>query len=261
MPRRLYASSMSGEVMRLGELTWEEAGRYLKTADFVILPTGSFEQHGPHLPLLTDSIRAEALAEELARKAEERGLRVLLLPVLTYGVSEHHMNFPGTISIDSLTYISLIEDIGRSLARHGVRRLVLLNFHGGNIAPLQVAVERIRVRYGLRTYLVHWTSYARDAILEVLKPSGSWGHACEHETSMIMLFRPELVRKDRIRVPKVRKRADVKAFYYFDEITDTGGLGDPTKASAEKAKVIVERATERIVEVLESIKELEISDA
>ncbi|MCD6357074.1 MAG: creatininase family protein [Thermoproteales archaeon] len=243
--------------MRLGELTWEEAGKELRKADFVLLPTGSFEQHGPHLPLLTDSIRAEHLSEEVARRAAERGLKILLLPVLPYGVSEHHMRFPGTISVDPLTYISLIEDVGRSLARHGAKRFLILNFHGGNLAPLEVAAARIRSRHGLRTYVLHWTSYAREAILEVLRPSPTWGHACEHETSIVMLYRPELVRRERIRRPRVKARPSARAFYYFDEISDTGGLGDPARASADKARIIVEKATEAIVRVLEEILRLE----
>ncbi len=243
---------------RLGELTWEEAGELIKTADFVILPTGSLEQHGLHLPLLTDSIRAEALTGEVARRAEEKGLKILVLPVLPYGVSEHHINFPGTVSIDPLTYASFIEEIGRSLALHGAKRLIIMNFHGGNLPALQIAAARMRTRHGLKTYVMHWTSYAREAIMRILKPSSNWGHACEHETSMIMLFRPELVRKDRIRAPRIRERPPAQAFQYFDELTDTGGLGDPAKASSEKARMIVEEATERIVEALEDIKKKDL---
>jgi creatinine amidohydrolase len=242
---------------RLGELTWEEAREALREADFVVLPTGSFEQHGLHLPLLTDSIRAEHLSEEVAKRAWESGIKILLLPVLYYGVSEHHMRFPGTVTLRPEVYVEVVVDIGRSLARHGVRRFVVLNFHGGNLAPLQLAVARLRTEVGISAYLVHWTRAARDAIQELLQPVEPWGHACEHETSMVMLYRPELVKMERARRPRVDSAAmaarEAGAFVYFDEFSDTGGLGDPTRADPEKAREVVRRATDRIVELLKKL--------
>jgi len=253
---------MAGKRVLLGELTWEEAGEAIREADFLILPTGSMEQHGPHLPLLTDTIRAENLARLVAEKAWDEGLKVYVLPTLPYGVSEHHMGFPGTVTIEPDVYISFIESIGRSLARHGARRLLIMNFHGGNLAPLQVAAARIRSRHGLRTYVLVWTSFARRYIEELLKPEPVWGHACEHETSMIMLFRPDLVRRERMRRPRIARAeawegARPFTFLYFDEITDTGGLGDPTKADAEKAREIVEKANRDIVRALKRVLEEE----
>jgi len=225
----------------------------IKELDFIIQPTGSFEQHGKHLPLLTDSIRAEEISRRLAEKASEKGVKVGLLPTLVYGVSEHHMNFPGTISIRPEVYISFIEDIGASLARHGARRLAIVNFHGGNNASLQVASSIIRARHGLRVYIIHWTRYAREYILEYLKPSESWGHACEHETSMIMALAPQLVRRDRIARPVMSKRPEFDVFLYFNEISDTGGTGDPTRADPEKAEIIIEKTNEKIASIMAEI--------
>ena len=234
----------------LGDLSWVEAREVIRDLDFVILPTGSFEQHGPHLPLLTDSIRADEISRRLAEKAGDLGLKIGLLPTLKYGVSEHHMNFPGTITIRPEIYIAFIEDIGASLSRHGVRRLAIVNFHGGNNSPLQVASSIIRARHGLRVYVIPWTRYAREFIIEYLKPDPSWGHACEHETSMIMAFRPELVKGDKIVKPKISKRPELDTFLYFNEFTDTGGIGDPTKADPKKAMIIVEKANEKIARMM-----------
>lgn len=226
-----WSSHMVRRVL-LGELTWEEAGEAIRSSDFIVLPLGSMEQHGLHLPLLTDSIRAENLARLVAERAWDDGLKVYVLPTLPYGVSEHHMRFPGTVSIEPETYISFVESIGKSLARHGARRLVLMNFHGGNLAPLQVAAAIVRSRYGLKTYIIGWTEFARKYIEETLKPEATWGHACEHETSMVMLFRPDLVRESKIRKPTIieyrisTEGASPRTFNYFDEITDAGGLGD-----------------------------------
>ncbi len=241
----------------LGEMTWEEAGEAIRESDFIVQPTGSFEQHGPHLPLLTDSIRAEHLSRMAVEEAWKQGLKIYLLPPLYYGISEHHMRFPGTITLSPETYLKVLEDIGGSLARHGARRLVYMNFHGGNLPILQAAAGTIRAKHGLRVYIVHWTTYARKYIEEHLKPSKTWGHACEHETSMIMLFRPELVRMDRIRRPNVKARAKAPTFVYFDEITDTGGLGDPARSSREAAEIIVSKTTEDIVKLFREILEAE----
>lgn len=241
----------------LGEYSWPEVGELIDKVDFLILPTGSFEQHGRHLPLLTDSIRAENLCLEIAKEAEKEGLKVLLLPTLVYGVSEHHMRFPGTISVEAETYISLIESIGASLARHGFKRLAIINFHGGNRAPLQIAIARLRAKHGLKTYLIHWTEQAREYILEILKPVEPWGHACEHETSMVMLYRPDLVRSEEMVKPKLKDRPKTQIFLYFDERTDTGGLGDPTRSSREKAEEIVRKATAKIVNLLKELIEWE----
>ncbi|MEM2006055.1 MAG: creatininase family protein [Sulfolobales archaeon] len=247
----------------LGELTWDEAKDAINSSDFIILPTGSFEQHGLHLPLLTDSIRAEAISRLLALKAKEEGLKVYLLSLVPYGVSEHHIRFPGTVSLDPETYVRVIESIGKSLAFHGAKRLLILNFHGGNSAPLQIASSLITSKYGLRTYLIGWTNFARKYIEEHLSPDPNWGHACEHETSMIMFIRPELVKLNKVRKPIVlslgegRGENRVVTFLYFDEISDTGGLGDPLRSSTERVPEILDKTNTDIVNTMKRILEFE----
>ena len=132
-----------------------------------------------------------------------------------------------------------------------------MNYHGGNLPILQAATGVIRARHGIRAYIIHWTNYARKHIEEHLKPSETWGHACEHETSMIMLFRPDLVRKDRIQRPSVKARPKAPTFLYFNEITDTGGLGDPMRSSRDAAEIIAAKATIDIVGALKNILETE----
>jgi len=239
----------------LEELTWEEAKTAFKEADYVILPTGSLEQHGLHLPLNVDTLRANYLVDEILRRSDDYGLKLIKLPVLPYGCSEHHMNFPGTITIKPETYIQLVFDIGLSVHRHGAKRFLIMNFHGGNLPSLRVAAEIIRRETGMKTYLIHWTSYARDLIDEWTEPG--WGHACEHETSIILHYRPELVRKDKIVKPIVKQRSPIAAFRYFDEITNTGGIGDPTRSSADFAKKLIEEVTNRILKVLRETVDIE----
>ncbi|MEM3616266.1 MAG: creatininase family protein [Candidatus Methanomethylicia archaeon] len=237
----------------LEEMTWEEAKEAIKLADYVILPTGSLEQHGLHLPLSVDNIRADNLTNEILKRANKYNLKLLKLPTLTYGCSEHHMHFPGTVTLELDTYIKVIRDIAVSMHRHGAKRFLIMNFHGGNLQSLNIAIQIIRKETGMKTYLMHWTQYARDLIEQWAKPG--WGHACEHETSMIMYYKPELVRKEKIRKPKIKAATPITEFRYFDEITDTGGIGDPTIAKPEYAERIIGEVSERMLKILsETIK-------
>ncbi len=140
-------------------MTWEEANRTYKKSDFVALVTGSIEQHAPHLPLLTDSIVGEYFAKRLVEEAETKGIKIILLPTLWLGYSEEHQNFPGTITLHPHTLESVLLDIARSLKRHGARRFLIINAHGGNNPVLQLAADRIERDVELQTHLLNWSSY------------------------------------------------------------------------------------------------------
>jgi len=234
---------------KLSEMTWGEAEKAIKEADFVVLPTGSIEQHSTHLPLSVDSIRAEELTKLLAESSKD--LRFVVLPTLYYGYSEHHIHFPGTITLGSDTYRRVIEDIGWSLKQHGAKHLLILNFHGGNKTPIQLAVNRLQREIGIETHFIHWTSFARDLVVKWAK-SEDWGHACEYETSLTLLFRPDLVRKEKIEKQRVKRRKRTQPLRYWEDFSEQGGTGDPTKASAEFAKHLVEEVTQRILKDLKA---------
>jgi len=250
---------MEGKVL-LEEMTSEEAGKAIKEADFVILPAGSLEQHSLHLPLSTDSIRAEHLARHLAENSS--GLKIVVLPTLKYGLSEHHIRFPGTISLKDETYMNMIFEIASSLKKHGARRLLVMNFHGGNIQAIKLALLRIERELGLKTYFVHWTEFARDLIKEYGKEV-PYGHSGFYETSMVMLFRPDLIREDRMRKqeyrgpPMEKDLPSTRVIAYFDERYPTGGIGDPRLASKEFAKRLVDEVTDRILQALKRDLEYE----
>jgi len=244
----------------LEEMTSEEAGKAIKEADFVILPAGSLEQHSLHLPLSTDSIRAEYLARHLAENSED--LKLVVLPTLKYGLSEHHIRFPGTITLKDETYINMIFEIASSLKRHGAKRLLVMNFHGGNIQAIKLALLRIERELGLKTYFVHWTEFARDLIEEYGKEV-PYGHSGFYETSMIMLFRPDLVKEEKMREQEYKgpnREKDIpstKVIAYFDERYPTGGIGDPRLASKKFAKRLVDEVTKRIIQALKKDLEYE----
>src|SRR3954469_25261048 len=127
--------------MLLKDLTWPE----VKTLDFnkliVIFPTGSFEQHGPHLPFTTDTDIASAIGEAIERGISDK---VLLLPTLWPGLSTHHMHFPGTMDVPQADYINLVTDLGKSIAAMGAKRCFILNGHGGNDTPLRASLRELK---------------------------------------------------------------------------------------------------------------------
>jgi len=234
----------------LGSMTWEDAGEALETADMVVLPTGSIEQHSKHLPVTVDTLRAENLTRELVEAAPERGLSMVRLPTLPYGYSEHHMTYPGTITLGADTYQAVLEEIGASMAEHGVDRLAIVNCHGGNRSPMKLAADRLQRDHGIEVYPVHWTEYGREQLKEEF--GEDWGHAGDHETSVIELFHPDLVREDRKEPQTSKADYEIRQYEYFSDITEQGGLGDPTNADPEFMREVVADTTQRILDALES---------
>ncbi len=234
----------------LGSMTWEDAGEALETADMVVLPTGSIEQHSKHLPVTVDTLRAENLTRELVEAAPERGLSMVRLPTLPYGYSEHHMTYPGTITLGADTYQSVLEEIGASMAEHGADRLAIVNCHGGNRSPMKLAADRLQRDHGLEVYPVHWTEYGREQLVEEF--GEDWGHAGDHETSVIELFHPDLVREEKKEPQTSKADYEIRQYEYFSDITEQGGLGDPTNADPEFMREVVADTTQRILDALES---------
>ena len=130
----------------------------------VILPVASLEQHGPHLPVEVDSMLGEAVAVRAARKIGERGQQALVLPVLWTGLSEHHMSFGGTITLDVPTFAAVIEGVCRSVLRHGFKRNILLNAHGGNENALRTITDELTPKLGapIVQFTYWYTAAVRD---------------------------------------------------------------------------------------------------
>lgn len=234
----------------LAGMTWEDAGEAFLSADAVVLPTGSTEQHSVHLPLSVDSLRAEHLSAELVEAADGRGLELYRLPTLSYGYSEHHMPFPGTVTLSPETYRRVVVEIGASMAEHGVDRLILLNCHGGNREPLSLAADRLGREYGVATHFVHWTDFARDRLEEAF--GEGWGHAGDHETSVMELFRPDLVRDGKKEPQTTREFPESRSYSYFEDVTEQGGLGDPTNADPDAVREIIDETTTDILDAIEN---------
>jgi creatinine amidohydrolase len=182
-PRRNY---------RLAELTREELQQRLPDA-IVVIPIGATEQHGPHLPLLTDHLMAETIALRAAELVPP-AVDVLVAPVLPYGCSSHHLQVGGALTINLRTYIAFLVDLGESVAQMGCKRLVLLNGHGGNEDAMRVAATELvsERRLGMAVSAAsYWTIGQR--VLAGLPFDGP-GHAGHFETSCVMAVRPDLPR-------------------------------------------------------------------
>jgi creatinine amidohydrolase len=225
------------------DLRAPEVAARLTESSVVIQPVGAVEQHGPHLPLSTDLVIASALAEA-AVEAHGDDLDLWLLPPLAYTKSNEHAWAPGTIWLSPQTMLSVLDDLGRSLATLPARKLVFLNGHGGNSALLAVANRELRLAHGLLTFLMH-PSQPRDsggAADEHDDELGMGVHAGRDETSVMLHLRPELVDMSLAArsVPEalagaehVRFGGSVSFGWSSDDLAQNGVIGDPTLASAE----------------------------
>lgn len=233
--------------MRLSDSTWTDVrDADAKTA---VVPVGSTEQHGPHAPLGTDSIAAEAVAEAAMREREEA---VVLAPTIQLGVSEEHRAFDGTVWVRPETFRAVVADTFASLAHHGIDRAVVVNGHGGNVDALRELCARVS-RDG-DAYAVAYTWF--DAV-----DFDDLGHAGPAETSLIRHLRPELIHEDRTEAA-ASGGADrwgewvsgTNLAYDSDAFTDSGAVGDPREGGAELGEELLGEAVGALVELLTAVE-------
>ena len=233
--------------MRLEELTWPEFERVKKNVKAVIIPVGSVEAHGRHLPLGTDVFAPVEIANRVDEKLKEKGVDVLVAPPVWYGHTFVLNVYPGTINVSADALKAYVAEILREFAREGFRRLVLLNGHGGNHSPLVLASEEVAEEFDVEIWLINWWLDFREEILEVCS---SQGHAGEDETSVILAIRPELVKMEEARGERRTRKVRVIRRDIGFELFPDGVNDDPRNASAEKGEAILERVSERIAELL-----------
>ena len=229
--------------VRWEKLTGPELKALAERGALPILPIGSLEQHGPHLPVWTDSFLAHELAIAAARLATD--IPAVVLPPLWTGLSEHHLPFGGTISLDHATLHAVLRCVVRSLRAQGFSRLLILNGHGGNIEPLAVSVRELAHEFGIPVVTTTWPNVAPVEVAQALTTQAGIMHACEGETSLWLALAPEEVRMERIEEAAggnagVQPPAGFSRFHSFAERAPrTGVKGDPRAATAEKGKTII----------------------
>jgi creatinine amidohydrolase/Fe(II)-dependent formamide hydrolase-like protein len=246
-------------------MTWPQIERYLQKIDIALLPVGATEQHGPHLPLDTDTFDADYLAQRVAEACNHP--RPLVLPVIAYGVSYHHGDFKGTLSISNESLGKMVYDVGMSAAANGIRKLVIINGHGGNSPALNYAAQMIN--RDARIFVCVDTGESSDVDIAPLVETPNDVHAGEIETSTSLAIRPHLVRIKQARkeIPQFSSRyldftskRGVAWYAYTDKISTSGIMGDPLKASAAKGKEIWKIMIAHLVALVEDLKQMSLEE-
>jgi len=257
----------------LAHMSWAEAEEFLKGSDMVIIPMGSIEQHGPQLPLGTDFLDALEVALLVAQRCE-----VVVAPAVMVGYSEHHMGFPGTLTISTETLQQVVFEVAQSLVRHGFKKIMLLNRHGGNNTAVNTAVHRINHQTEATAVDISSLQPLQGTELPPA-PQIDW-HAGVGETSLMLYLTPSLVDMSKARQPKLtlprhltelskmaEDRPDLGRIFSASiflpkatgkhtstrEMTDTGvfSSGNPAEATAERGRMEVESYVKAAVKFIE----------
>jgi creatinine amidohydrolase len=242
--------------VQLQEMSWPAVGAISKDTPIVV-PIAAVEQHGPHLPVFTDSM---LLGEVVRRAAERLSNRVIWAPLLWLGNSHHHLDFAGTLSAAPRTYLDLLGDLIDNVVVHGFRRVVLLNGHGGNIVPAQQAVFEARQRFRQRDDLLllastYWLLGSKPHQVDPSLTQDRMLHACEWETSMILHLVPNLV-GDLSRLEPVPPGVSFEPAargWITRERSPRGYIGDPRRATALKGQTLFGVFAQDLVTFLERV--------
>ena len=248
-------------MVQLAEISWTDAEDLIKETDVAILPVGSTEQHGPHNPLGTDHLVAAALSRAVGEKTG-----VPVFPVIPVGVSEHHRHFPGTLWVPPQIFRNYIRAVSLSAASHGVRKILIVNGHGGNTPALMEVAGELRREHEIFASVV------------IAFPPSMIGHAGKEETSVNLYFHGDLVKMERAVDTKQRERLgplQVEGFnrigparFAWDtiDLTDTGVLGDAgeiiksTTASESEGRRLMEPYIEKVAAFVEELKKASVEE-
>jgi creatinine amidohydrolase len=243
-------------------LTAEDLRAKAAADAIVVLPVASMEQHGPHLPVGVDTILCEGVCEAGAEMVSA-DVPVVVAPTLWCGMAEHHMAFGGTFTFDIPTYRAVLLALLKSLERHGFRRVFIVNGHGGNIAALNSFLSDFARETGLKVRAATYFELAASDLASVLEDQKTVHHACEVETSMMMLIAPDTVKHDRL--PEAFggvAGSDASGGWYasparfrpFKDFTPSGVNGDARRASRWKGEKLLAICVEGLAAILRDEK-------
>jgi len=242
---------------RYNRLTWPEMNQAIEMGKVVILPTGSTEQHGRHLPLDTDAFLVKAICHAAGRRSPDK---MLVLPTISYGLNLHHIDFPGTVHIEPKVFIAFCLNITKSVAYHGFTKILIVNGHGSNGPLVDLVARKTVLETDSLCAAVSYFSLAMEAF-ETVRDTSVIAHADEFETSLYLYLAPDRVRSDqRVAGSDVRGRYlssdstsnfPVRFSDFWGRWTRDGVHGDPTTATAEKGGLIYEAAVSGLLRVVD----------
>ena len=252
------------------EHTWIELRELARRDDVVVvMPTATLEDHGYHLPIDTDVRLIEAISRGAVEQFNERERgHALLFPTAVHGYTPHHLDFPGTVSLRWNVFVESLLDCGRSLCRHGFDRLLILNGHGSNAPLVDLAARLINLEHRGAVCMastLYLTTPESIALLEQSRDSekGGMSHACELETSLYLAIDPELVQMDKAvrEIPEWNEMVfndwpsggPLSYWPHWSGFSESGVMGDPTVASAEKGRLFLVRAREEAAEFIAEV--------
>ncbi len=229
-----------------------------------VLPVAAIEQHGPHLPVATDMTINNGNVAAMVRKLPA-GLPVTILPTIAVGKSNEHIHSPGTLTLSYETLARVVIEIGESVRRAGVRKLVLANSHGGNIAVLDVVARELRVRHGMLVVVASWSRLGQPEGLYSDWEKAYGIHGGDMETSVMLALTPDVVKMDKakkfhslqerlVQGHKHLRAHGTAAFGWLaQDLGPDGTVGDASIATADKGLKTIETVTDKMIELLEDM--------
>ena len=255
------------EPKMLEEMTWSEVSEKLKRTKTVLIPVGSIESHGLHLPLASDTMQGVEIAKRVAAQLAKRGIEIVPGPSVPFGICPGMMDFSGSIDFKPETILFILKDICRSLYKHGFRNFYLTNAHGGNYAILQVLAQDIVKEYeGAKAVFLNFLPVMIEKYPEILSSQKNEGHSGEGETSRMLVTSPELVEMDQAQVfyPEVAKKKEIphdrRAYLegsverptaHFKTVSEIASIGNPGLATEQTGEKLYEIICDWMASVIE----------
>ncbi len=253
------------------EIGWQEfAGRDMSRT-VAVLPIAAVEQHGPHLPVGVDSIIAEGHLAAV-KAALPADIDALFLPVQRIGKSNEHLHFPGTLTLSAETAIRAWTEIGESVARAGCKRLVIVNSHGGNMAVMDIVARELRVRCGMLAVSSAWARLGQPPGLTSEREQTHGIHGGDYETSLMLHFRPDLVRRNKMadyasmaeahakRFARLRVTQPIGFGWMAQDLNADGVVGEAHLATAEKGAALAAHVTAEFIKLLRDAAAFDLAD-
>jgi creatinine amidohydrolase len=260
---------------RFAEMIWYEIKEAAEQDRVAVLPVATYEDHGPHLPVEVDVILCGEICERAVARIPSEAV---LVPPVSHGYSPHHMDFHGTLTIGWDTFIRYVKDVCCSLAHHGFQRILVVNGHGSNSSPLDLAARLSILEYDgkiLCAAVNHWSLNKVTEVGRALRESdfGGTSHAGEYETSLYLALKPDLVDMSKAvdeRSPfppsfwsdlldgGYPRSSGARLVPYWSSLTASGVMGDATKATKEKGEKFLDAAVEGLVDLIRELKAIEI---